>query len=189
MTQPPTHRFYIFGASGSGTTTLGAAVAQRMGVLHLESDDFYWVDCPQQPYTHKRPPAERVARMQAQLQGQHSWVISGGSLADWGQPLVAQCTQAVWVHLPAADRMARLHAREQARFGDRLHSDAALQQHHREFLAWAARYDTEPATSGTRNLLRHRAWMAQLHCPVLALDSRQPVAQLVDAVLAALHAA
>jgi adenylate kinase family enzyme len=34
---------HILGASGSGATTLGAALAQRLGFTHLDSDDFFWI--------------------------------------------------------------------------------------------------------------------------------------------------
>ncbi len=35
-----TVRLHIFGASGSGTTTLARALAKRCGWLHLDTDDF-----------------------------------------------------------------------------------------------------------------------------------------------------
>ena len=44
---------HIFGASGSGTSTLGRAVADSAGFLFLDTDDYYWL--PAEPmYTLKR---------------------------------------------------------------------------------------------------------------------------------------
>jgi adenylate kinase family enzyme len=37
--QPAIH---ITGASGSGASMLGRALADRIGALHLDRDDFYW---------------------------------------------------------------------------------------------------------------------------------------------------
>lgn len=34
--------YIYFGASGSGTTTLGKELATEMGYHHFDADDFYW---------------------------------------------------------------------------------------------------------------------------------------------------
>jgi adenylate kinase family enzyme len=36
-------RVLITGASGSGTTTLGRALAARLGFAFLDADDYYWL--------------------------------------------------------------------------------------------------------------------------------------------------
>ncbi len=173
-------RLYIFGAAGSGTSTLGQAIAASTGWLHLDADDFYWKPTPQ-PYTEKHPPAARVAAMQARMQGEASWVISGGSLYDWGAPLLLHISHAVFLRLDDALRMARLHARETARFGDALVNDPVRHQVSQAFFAWAAGYET--GDDGARSLQRHQRFLQELHCPVLQLDSAAPVAALRDAVL------
>ncbi|BDD11489.1 hypothetical protein FUAX_39210 (plasmid) [Fulvitalea axinellae] len=35
-------KILIFGASGSGTTTLGKEIAKRAKFTHLDADDYYW---------------------------------------------------------------------------------------------------------------------------------------------------
>lgn len=40
-------RVLITGASGSGTTTLAAALAAQLHAVHLDADDFFWL--PTQP--------------------------------------------------------------------------------------------------------------------------------------------
>ncbi|WZB64776.1 hypothetical protein WJ971_17465 [Achromobacter xylosoxidans] len=47
-------RIHLFGASGCGATTLGAALGQRLGVPHLEADDYYWLPTDP-PFTDKYP--------------------------------------------------------------------------------------------------------------------------------------
>ena len=47
------------------------------------------------------------------------------------------------------------------------------------FLGWAESYDT--AGLETRSRRSQEAWLARLHCPLLRLDSAQPVAALVEA--------
>jgi adenylate kinase family enzyme len=56
------------GASGSGTTTLGAALARRLGCPHHDADDYFWLPTPTDPpFTEARPPSARLERLCAAL--------------------------------------------------------------------------------------------------------------------------
>ena len=66
---------HIFGASGSGTTTLGRYLAQRLGGVHLDSDNFFWLPTDP-PYTQKRPLEMRVPLMREQIDRARCAVIS-----------------------------------------------------------------------------------------------------------------
>ena len=67
---------HIFGASGSGTTTLGRELSRLLGFRLLDTDDFYWM--PTDPkFTVKRPPEQRVELMRNELRKPGSAVISG----------------------------------------------------------------------------------------------------------------
>lgn len=175
-------RIHLFGASGCGATTLGAAVGERLGIPHLEADDYYWLPTDP-PFTDKYPKEERWRRIRERLQGHDDWVLSGGSVYNWGEGLVPEFTLAVFLWLPPDERMARLRRREAERYGAMLESDPAIQEKSRTFLAWASGYDT--GAQGTRTPDQHQQWIRELHCPVLTLDTRASVADLTDQVLAA----
>lgn len=53
-----TQHIHIFGASGSGASTLGAHLAQAIGGLHLDTDAHYWRETDP-PFTQKQDPADR----------------------------------------------------------------------------------------------------------------------------------
>jgi adenylate kinase family enzyme len=38
------HRIHIFGASGSGTSTFGRALAAELSIRFFDADDYYWLD-------------------------------------------------------------------------------------------------------------------------------------------------
>ena len=179
---PVPHRVHVFGASGSGTTTLGAAVASALGVPFLDADAYYWV-ATDPPFTTKRPPAERVVAIERDVAGRADWVLSG-SLCSWGDPLVPRFTLAVFLHLEPEVRMARLAERERARYGPRVLPGGDLHGHHVAFMDWARSYDH--ARAPVRSLDLHERWMARLPCPVLRLDARPPVEALREAVVARL---
>lgn len=175
-------RIHITGASGSGTSTLGAALAARLGVPWHDTDSYFWL--PSEPaYVTSRSMPERLERLSRALDDEVGWVLSG-SLDGWGDPLVRRFSADIFLRLPAPLRMARLRARETARFGARIAPGGDMHAGSLEFLAWAESYDT--AGMDQRSQMRHEAWLAALPCPVLRLDSSLSPPALLAAALAGL---
>ncbi len=178
---PP--RIHITGASCAGTTTLGLALAARLGCDQFDSDDFFWVPTDP-PFNQRRPPEERLRLLRPELETRSTWVLSG-SLANWGNPLIPHFTLVVFLWIPGALRMRRLKQREIDRYGAAaLGPGGAMHQKHLEFLAWAAQYDT--AGPEMRSRVKHEAWLATLPCPVVRLEGDQSVEDRVAAVLRAI---
>ncbi len=176
------HVIHIFGASGSGTSTLARAIADRTGFRLLDTDDYYWLPA-EVPYTLKRPIPERLAQMEKDIDAAKNVVVSG-SLVGWGDPLMKRFTLAVRLTVPQDIRMERLKQRELARYGDRVLPGGDMYDQSQAFLAWAAAYDD--GAPPIRSKAMHDLWQQQLPCPLLTLNSTRPVAELVDAVLEAL---
>lgn len=175
-------RIHILGASGCGTTTLGAALALRLGCTHADADDAYWAPS-EPPYQRSRPVAERLAWLDARIGMADRWVLSG-SMVGWGDPLVPRIALMVFLTLDAETRLRRLQAREAARFGARIAPGGDMHQGHQAFLAWAAAYDTAGVDQRSRAL--HESWLADVGCPVLRLDGAQPREVLAEGVLSQL---
>jgi len=173
---------HIFGASGSGTTTLGRAIAEKTGYTFLDSDDYIWTPTDP-PFTALRTHAERLPLLQRDLERIENAVVSG-SLVGWGDPLIPRFTLAVRLIVPHDVRMARIERREQERYGDRILPGGDMYQIHRDFLQWAAGYEDGPATM--RSKAMHDLWQQKLACPLLTLDGTCPVEELVNEVLEAL---
>lgn len=177
-------RIHITGASGTGTSTLARALADRLGSQAFDTDDFYWYPTDP-PFRHRRSADERLALMGDVFLPRSDWILSG-SLHSWGMPVMDRVTHVVFLTLSPALRLARLRKRERRRFGRRIAPGGDMAAAHRAFLDWAMGYD-EPATAG-RNRTAHESWLASLPQPVLRLDSRPPVDELAEAALAALEA-
>ena len=172
-------RIHILGASGSGTSTLGSALARRLGVPHTDSDSLYWLPADP-PYTAARPPEQRLDLLLRTLPVAGHWVFSGAA-TKWAAPLEPHYDLIVFLRLDPALRMARLRRREAARFGPRILPGGDMAEINAAFVAWAEAYDT--AGSARRGLLTHEAWLADQPTPVLRLDSAAPVRDLVAAAL------
>ncbi len=175
-------RVHILGAAGSGTTTLGAALAAERGWPQLDSDFFYW-EQTDPPYRRARAPAARDALFRDAIADRADWVFTGSALG-WSRPWVDLYDLVVFLRLDPAIRMARLRAREAARHGARIAPGGDMHDASAAFLDWAARYDM--AGQQQRSVIAHEAWLDTIQAPVLRLDSAAPVPALLRSVRMAL---
>ena len=181
---PP--RIHISGASGSGTSTLGAALAARLGCVRLDTDDYYWE--PTEPrFLQSRPIPERLRLLGADLDAAANGWIASGSLDGWGDPLIPRFERVVFLSAPTeAALAASAHSASKgclSRFA--IEPGGPLHQKHRDFLDYAAAYETGQFAKMTgRYRARHEAWLSRLPCPALRLDGSRPTDELVEAVVA-----
>ncbi|HCQ67198.1 MAG TPA: adenylate kinase [Rhodobacteraceae bacterium] len=174
-------RIHITGASGSGVSTLGQAVAAALCVPFVDTDDAFWM--PTNPrFTTKRPVSERLDVL-AQAQGPGGWVVAG-SLCGWGDRAIATADLIVFLSAPKRQRIERLRRRERAWFGARIEPGGDMEWIHKEFLAWAAQYDDRHFTGRSR--VMHETWLMEQTVPVLRLQGTDDVADLVAEVRARL---
>lgn len=157
---------HIYGASGSGTTTLAKYIADNLGYRFIDSDDYYW-EPTDPPYRRKRPIPERIRLMKEELEQSHKAVISG-SLTDWGDSLIPFFTLAVRLVTPTEIRIARIKEREKRKFGSRIAPGGDMYEAHCQFLIWASGYDT--GGLDTRSKAKHDQWEKLLACPRIILD-------------------
>lgn len=169
----------IAGASGTGKTTLAAALAKRLDIPALDSDHYYWQ--PATPrFTTTRPVDQRRSLLRADFDRLDSLVLSGAMMGSWGQEWADRFDLVVFLLLEPDVRMSRLRAREEDRYGDALRDDHDTAKNSFEFLAWAESYD-QPGPD-TSNRQGHEAWLSSLTCPVLRLESAESVRHHVELI-------
>jgi len=173
------HVIHIFGASGSGTTTLGRRICEETGFTMMDTDDYFWIPTDP-PFTVRRPREERISLMERDLRSADSAVISG-SLTDWGDVLIPQFTLAVRIEMDPALRIERLIRREYGRYGSRIAPGGDLRRQHLEFVGWAKAYDT--GGTDMRSRAKHDEWQKLLPCRVLRLDGAAPLEENLANVL------
>ena len=169
VTSFPYQRINIVGAPGSGTSTLGRALATRIGFGFADADDFYWKPTTP-PFQEKFDPDLRLKMILSHLKGLDGTVVSG-SVCGWGSDLEDSFDLVVFLAVPTALRLQRIEAREKSLFGSA----------NPEFLAWAAQYD-EGRLPG-RSRLRHEAWLAARQCQVLRFEGDAGIDQRIDQII------
>lgn len=174
----PIRVILIFGASGSGATTLARAVGAAYGYRHVDVDDAMWVPTDP-PFTVRRSDADCRDIIARELSLQDKSVVSG-AVVGWGDVFIPRFDLVVYMHLPEDIRIERINIRERGRFGTRVAPGGDLYRQHLDFLEWARSYDSEDVSRRSR--AQHEKWLADLRCPVIRIELPTPLDQLVDLV-------
>ena len=100
-------------ASGSGGTTFGRALAERLDVPFHELDELFWLpDWTESPADEFRARVEPVVATDA-------WVIDGSYQSKLGDLVLRNADVVVWLDLPMRVWLPRLVRRTLARVGRR----------------------------------------------------------------------
>ena len=176
-------KIHIFGASGSGTTTLGKALQQELGYRHLDADDYYW-EKTDPPFQEKVPLAKRNERITKDFLAQENCIISG-SMVSWGKEWASAFDLYIFLYLPPEIRMQRLKEREIERYGAALYTNEKFRTESKAFLDWASQYDD--GTFKGRSLAIHLNWIKTLEGKVLKIEGDTMVTERVARTIASLN--
>jgi len=173
-------RIHVFGASGSGTTSLAKSVANARGFPHLDTDDVFWIRT-NPPFRAVRERPERQELLRQALAKTDSWVLSG-SLCGWGDFAIPMFDLVVFLWVPLATRMQRLRKREIDRYGPEIENPSdPRNETHKGFLEWAAAYDT--GGLDMRSKFRHEEWISTLPCPVVRIEHNSTIQENLKIIL------
>lgn len=157
---------HIYGASGSGVTTLGKRFEKELGFKLLDIDDYFWQPT-NPPYTTTRPCEERIKLLNKDMQDAENVVMSG-SFTEWGDVFIPSLTLALRVITDQQIRIERLKQRERMHFGSRIDENGDMYKAHLEFLEWAKSYDT--ADTSIRSKAKHDEWQKLLTCKIIEVN-------------------
>ena len=171
-------RIHITGASGSGTTALGRVLAERLDLVHLDTDDYFWIPTDP-PYQDIRETSERQNLLSQDMLKYSKW-ISTGSLCGWGDFALEFFDLMIFLFVPQEIRIKRLLEREKTRCPESFIEGTLRNSQFNEFIDWAKKYDN--GGMEVRSLYMHKQWLDKLNCPVLQIEGDLSVAESIKRV-------
>ena len=166
----------IFGAMGTGKTTLGRELAQQLKFQHFDLDDYLMRWDTKIPLTEYNTKEERIERLTNGISKYPNFVMSGQmwSIRKTFEPLF---DLGIFITAPTEIRVERVRSREISRWGDRIFPGGDMYEVHQESIFFTEQYDTgePPAVC----LKRDEQWVTELPCPVLHIDGTKTIAENV----------
>lgn len=169
-------KIHIFGASGSGTSTLGESLANELLYTHLDTDEYFWLN----KFTDIREIDDRKKVLKADLSKYERSILSG-ALCGWGDSFKSYFDLVIFLWIPQDIRLERLQQREFQRYGNEILTGGSKHEQYKEFMEWASLYDS--AGMEVRSRILHEHWMEALTCPVLRIEGNYTVQERVEITL------
>ena len=170
-------RILICGLNGAGKSTVGKALAERLGWPFLDNEDLFFPKSDAAyAYAAPRSKEEAVQILEERL-AENGDLVFAAVRGDYGDRLPALLDCAVLLEVPRETRLARVRERSARKFGDRLAPGGDLEEKEN---AWFARVESRPEDYVT-------SWLAALPCPVFRIDGTRPVIDSVECILSELE--
>jgi adenylate kinase family enzyme len=171
----------VFGAPGSGQTTLGRELAKELGVHHLDLDNYHWRWDTEIPYTVLRSAEERITSLMNDL-SKHPYFVMSGSMWSIRKSFEPMFDLAVFITVPDVIRAGRICNREHFQWGKRILPGGdmyiANKKYSKNYLDRVQEYE-----KGNPSMFQqHKQWMDELPCPVLCVDGTLPVQENIKLI-------
>lgn len=158
-------RILLCGLNGCGKSTLGAALAKRLGYVYLDIEKYWFPDRQGgEAYTVQVTREQVYAGIYADFCRYENCILSS-VLGHIGEKSVAMLDYAIWLRVPAEVRSQRIRQRSFARFGSRMQPGGDLYESEEAFFAAAAKRKDEDI----------EAWLQEAGLPYLTADGTLPI--------------
>lgn len=166
----------IFGANGSGKSTIAAKVAMQLNFKHMDIEDYHFIPSTI-PYTKSRSRDECLSLMLEDMEKYNNFVLSAVK-GDFGHEIESMYKMAVHLEAPKETRVLRVKERSHLKHGERVISGGDMYEQQLEFVEFVK----------NRSLERIEQWEARLKCPVIRVDTTQPINDSIEEIIKAYKA-
>ena len=164
----------IFGATGTGKTTLGRELAPLLGYKHFDLDDYHYHWNTEIPYTELYSKKEKTERLLNDIT-RHLRFVMSGQMWSIRESFNRFFDLGVFISVPTEVCVERCRARALKRWGYRVRPGGDMYEDSRQQLINAEQYavGVPPMVC----LKRDEQWIAELPCPILRIDGTRPIAE------------
>lgn len=172
-------KLFIYGASGSGVTSIANELSNKFDIPNLDSDDVFWKET-NPPYTDVNELYTQYSLFSDFISSNSNWIISGSNLF-WQSLISKEAKVIIFVELDDEIRMDRTKRREEIKYGERILFGGDMYNTHMEFMSWSKRYSS--SNDPHFCLKRHLEWYEGFTKKKLRIDNSQPMHETMKEVL------
>ncbi|MDH8677413.1 AAA family ATPase [Fusibacter bizertensis] len=184
----------IFGLNGGGKSTLSHALAKQIDYFVMDVEDYYFPDQRESriwalentrlndtehiaklPFSNPRTKSEVEYAIMEDIRIHPKFVVSGVTM-NWSDEILSHIDIAFWVQTPLEERLKRIQAREEKRFGARVLDGGDMFEQQMEFRKVVKARDLKVVEESVMKLV----------CPVIVIDGTLPVKHNLEKIIEAI---
>lgn len=163
----------ICGLNGTGKSTLGKALAERLQSHFIDIENLYFPK-KDPDYLYDKPRTrEEVARLLIDEMKAHEDFVLASGKGDYGEAVTSLFQCVVLLIVPKEIRMQRVKERSFQKFGRRMSVGGDLYEREEKFFRFVE--------SRAENEVEE--WVKTLQCPVIRFDGTKPIEENVNFII------
>ena len=163
----------ICGLNGCGKSTLGRALAEKIGFHFIDNENLYFARSQaNDPYTNPRSQ-EEVERLLMNEVLEHPNFIFASVRGNYGKEIIPMYNYVVVIEVPKEIRSQRVRNRSFQKFGRRMLMGGDLHQQEEAFFRIAeSRHDDYVEN-----------WLQLVNCPIIRVDGTKKIEENLDYII------
>lgn len=163
----------ICGLNGTGKSTLGRALADRIGYGFIDNEDLYFPKTdPTYAFSCPRSRKEVIRLLEDRISDDSRFIFAAVK-GDYGDKFVASLEYIVLIEAPKRIRSQRVRDRSYQKFGERMLPGGDLYEKESR---WFSLTDSREDSYVTD-------WLKEVDCPVILIDGTMPAEKNVDHIV------
>ena len=160
----------ICGLNGTGKSTLGRLLADRIGYEFIDNEDLFFPKAdPSYTFSGPRGEEEVIRLLEERISANNRFIFAAVR-GNYGDKLISLLEHIVLIEVPKQVRSRRVRDRSYQKFGDRILPGGDLYDKESK---WFSLTDSRPDDYVT-------VWLETVDCPVIRIDGTLPVKDNVD---------
>ena len=160
----------ICGLNGTGKSTLGRKLADRIGYQFIDSEELFFPDKDSLgDFFNPLSKEQAIQLLENRISNEDHFVfasVKGG----YGAVLISKLTNIILIDVPKQIRNQRVWERSYQKFGERILPGGDLLDSEN---GWFKKVESRPEDYVT-------TWLETVGCPVIEIDGTQPIEKNID---------
>ena len=163
----------ICGLNGTGKSTLGKALAEKMHFHFIDIENLYFPKTdPNYIYASPRTRKEVKKLLSDEMKTNKNFILASVK-GDYGEDIYSLIQYAILLDVPKNIRLQRVKKRSFQKFGNRMLSGGDLYEQEENFFHFVESRDENTVEE----------WVKSLKCPVIRIDGTQPIDENTELII------